>query len=66
MEMILDGGRTVVCPECFAHLHAEEPVKEGQELTCHQCRLVVVIVRQGEALVPAIRPDEDGEEDLTW
>jgi uncharacterized protein YbaR (Trm112 family) len=66
MEMILDGGRTVVCPECFAHLHVDEPVTEGQELTCHQCRLVVVIERQGEALVPVARPADDAEEDRTW
>jgi len=66
MDMILDEGRTVVCPECFARLHVDEPVVEGQELFCQQCRLVVVIERQGDVLVPTIREPEDAEEDRTW
>jgi len=66
MDMILDDGRTVVCPECFAHLHVEEPVQEGQEIFCQQCRLIVVIERQGETLVPTVRQPDDAEEDKTW
>jgi len=66
MEMILDGGKTVVCPECFAHLHLDEPVVEGQEIECHQCRVIVAIVRDGERLMPVARKPEDAEEDTTW
>jgi len=66
MEMILDGGRTVVCPECFARLHVGEPVVEGQELLCHQCRVVVVIEKVDGALRPVARPDGQAEEDKTW
>ena len=66
MEMILDDGKTVVCPECFAHLHLDEPVVEGQEIECHQCRIIVAIVRDGEGLVPVARQPDDAEEDTTW
>ena len=66
MEMILDGGRTVVCPECFAHLHLDAPVAEGQEIQCQQCRMIVVIERIDGKLTPTIRPDEAAEEDTTW
>lgn len=66
MEMIRDGGKTVICPECFAHLHLDEPVVEGQEIQCHQCRMLVVIVRQGDHLVPIVRKDDEAEEDTTW
>ena len=66
MEMILDGGKTVVCPECYAHLHLPEPVVEGQEIQCHQCRMIVVIVSENGTLVPKLRPDDGAEEDTTW
>ncbi|MFW6108452.1 MAG: hypothetical protein ACOC8D_01430 [bacterium] len=66
MEMIQNGGRTVICPECFAHLHLDQPVVEGQEIQCHQCRLIVVIVKEGNALVPTIRQDPQAEQDKTW
>jgi hypothetical protein len=66
MEMIRDEGRTVVCPECYAHLHLPEPVKEGQEIPCHQCRVLVVIQRIDGKLTPTVRKDEQAEEDTTW
>ncbi|MBM4035069.1 MAG: hypothetical protein FJ291_25275 [Planctomycetes bacterium] len=66
MDMILDGGRTVVCPECFAHLHLKEPVKEGQEIQCHQCRLMVVIKLIEGKLTPVARKDDEADEDNTW
>ena len=66
MELILDGGRTVVCPECYAHLHVDEPVVEGQELLCHQCRLIIVIEAVDGKLTPVARKDEQAEEDKTW
>lgn len=66
MEMIRDSGRTVVCPECYAHLHLDEPVVEGQEILCHQCRVIVVVQKRNGALVPVARPDAEAEEDTTW
>jgi transcription initiation factor TFIIIB Brf1 subunit/transcription initiation factor TFIIB len=66
MEMIRDEGRTVVCPECYAHLHVPEPVKEGQEIACHQCRVIVVIKAVDGKLTPVARKDEQAEEDTTW
>jgi len=66
MEMILDGGKTVVCPECFANLHVPEPVQEGQELACHQCRLIIVIKKVRGKLVPVARKDPQASEDKTW
>jgi hypothetical protein len=66
MEMIIDDGKTVICPECFAHLRLDEPVAEGQEIQCHQCRLLIVIVREDGKLVPKARPADDAEEDTTW
>jgi len=66
MEMIRDGGKTVVCPECFAHLHLPEPVKEGQEIECKQCRLIVVIKKINGKLTPIARKDDQAEEDRTW
>lgn len=66
MDLILDDGKTVVCPECFARLHVAEPVVEGQELLCHQCRLVVVIEKVDGALTPVARKDPKAEEDKTW
>ena len=66
MEMIRDEGRTVVCPECFAHLRLSEPVREGQEILCHQCRVIVVIQKVDGKLTPVARKDEEAEEDTTW
>ena len=84
MELILDDGKTVVCPECYAHLHVDKPVvegqellygmitstapmrQEGQELLCHQCRLVIVIETVDGKLTPVARKDEQAEEDKTW
>lgn len=66
MEMIRDGGKTVVCPECYAHLHLDEPVVEGQEILCHQCRVIVVIQKIDGQLVPTARKDAEAEEDATW
>ena len=66
MEMIRDGGKTVVCPECYAHLLVDEPVVDGQEILCHQCRVVVVITTVDGELVPVARKDEKAEEDATW
>ncbi|HPD14752.1 MAG TPA: hypothetical protein PLE19_07375 [Planctomycetota bacterium] len=66
MEMIRDGGKTVVCPECYAHLHLPEPVKEGQEIECHQCRVLVVIQRVNGKLTPVARKPKDADEDKTW
>lgn len=66
MEMIRDGGKTVVCPECYAHLHLPEPVKEGQEIQCHQCRVIVVIRMVNGKLAPVARKPADAEEDKTW
>jgi len=66
MEMIRDGGKTVVCPECYAHLHVPEPVTEGQELQCHQCRLLIVIEKADGKLVPVARKDPQASEDTTW
>lgn len=66
MEMILDGGKTVICPECFAHLHLDEPVVEGQEIQCQQCRMIVVIELVDGKLTPTVRADEAAEEDTTW
>ena len=66
MEMILDGGKTVVCPECFAHLHLDEPAVAGQEIQCHQCRVIVVIAEVSGKLVPEVKADEAAEEDTTW
>jgi transcription initiation factor TFIIIB Brf1 subunit/transcription initiation factor TFIIB len=66
MEMIRDGGKTVVCPECYAHLHVPEPVTEGQEILCHQCRVVVVIKMVEGQLTPVARKDEQADEDTTW
>jgi uncharacterized paraquat-inducible protein A len=66
MEMILDGGKTVICPECFARLHLPEPVKEGQEIQCYQCRLIVVIQKVNGELTPVARKDTEAEEDKTW
>lgn len=64
--MILDGGLTVVCPECYAHLHVKEPVKEGQEIPCHQCRVIVVIRMIEGKLAPVARKPDDATEDKTW
>jgi len=66
MEMIRDEGRTVVCPECFAHLHLPEPVADGQEILCHQCRVLVVITTVDGKLTPTVRKDPEAEEDTTW
>ncbi len=66
MDMILDGGKTIVCPECFANLHVPEPVKEGQELECHQCRLLIVIKKVKGKLTPVARKPKDATEDKTW
>jgi len=66
MEMIRDDGRTVVCPECYAHLHLPEPVKEGQEIQCDQCRVVIVIKMLEGKLAPVVRRDEGAQEDTTW
>ena len=66
MEMIRDGGKTVVCPECFAHLHLDEPVVEGQEIQCHQCRMIVVIANVDGVLTPTVRKDDEADEDRTW
>jgi hypothetical protein len=66
MEMIRDGGKTVVCPECYAHLHVDQPVVDGQEILCHQCRVLVVITTVDGKLVPVARKDEKAEEDTTW
>jgi uncharacterized protein YbaR (Trm112 family) len=66
MDLIRDGGRTVVCPECYAQLHLDEPAVEGQEILCHQCRVVVVIQKVDGKLVPVARPDAEAEEDTTW
>lgn len=66
MEMIRDGGKTVVCPECYAHLHLPEPVKEGQEIECQQCRVVVVITKVNGKLTPVARKPKDATEDKTW
>lgn len=66
MDMIRDGGTTVICPECFAQLHVGEPVVEGQEILCHQCRMVVVIQRVDGQLVPTVRKAPEAEEDTTW
>jgi len=66
MEMIRDDGRTVVCPECYAHLHLPEPVKEGQEIQCDQCRVIIVIKMVEGKLAPVVRRDEEGQEDTTW
>lgn len=66
MEMILDGGKTVVCPECFAHLHLKEPVKEGQEIECQQCRVIVLIQKIEGKLTPVARKPKDAVEDKTW
>ena len=66
MEMIRDGGKTVVCPECYAHLHLDAPVVEGQEILCHQCRVAIVIQRIDSHLTPVARKDPEAEEDTTW
>ena len=66
MEMIQDGGKTVVCPECFAHLHLEEPAKEGQEIECQQCRMIVLIQKINGKLTPVVRQPKDAVEDKTW
>jgi len=66
VEMIRDGGKTVVCPECFAHLHLPEPVKEGQEIQCHQCRVIVVIKKVKGRLTPVARKPDEADEDTTW
>jgi len=66
VDMIRDGGRTVVCPECYAHLHVPEPVTEGQELECHQCRVIVVIKVMDGKLTPVARKPKDATEDKTW
>jgi len=66
MEMIRDDGRTVVCPECYAHLHLPEPVKEGQEIQCDQCRVIIVIKMLEGKLAPVVRRDEGSQEDTTW
>jgi hypothetical protein len=66
MEMIRDGGRTVICPECFAQIRLDQPVVEGQEILCHQCRVLVVIRKVDGALVPTVRRPADAEEDKTW
>jgi len=66
MEMIRDGGCTVICPECFAQLHLDRPAVEGQEILCHQCRMLVVIQMVGGKLTPVVRRPADAEEDKTW
>ena len=66
MEMIRDEGKTVVCPECFAHLHLPEPVAEGEEILCHQCRVPVAITRVGGKVSPTVRKDPQAEEDASW
>ena len=55
-----------MCPECFAHLHLKEPVKEGQEIECQQCRVMVVIKKVDGKLTPVARKPKDAEEDKTW
>jgi uncharacterized protein YbaR (Trm112 family) len=66
MEMIRDGGRTVVCPECYAQLRLDQPVVEGQEILCQQCRVLLVIRTVGGVLTPTVRKPRDASEDTTW
>lgn len=66
MEMVRDGGRTVVCPECYAHLHLPEPVTEGEEVQCDQCRVILVMRVVDGKLTPVVRKDDAAEEDVTW
>ena len=66
MELIQDGGLTVVCPECYAYNRFDEPVTEGQVILCQACRVRVRIDRREGKLVPVVLPDTEGEEDTTW
>lgn len=66
MEMIQDGGRTVVCPECYAYNRLPEPVRQGQVILCQACRVRIRIDRQDGKLVPVVLPDTGGEEDTSW
>jgi len=66
MELVIDDGKTVICPECHAHNKFDEPVKEGQIVLCHACRLRLRMETVEEKLVPVILADEKGKEDRTW
>ena len=66
MELVQDGGRTVVCPECYACNRFDEPVVEGQVVLCQACRVRIRIESQQGKLVPVVLPDTEGEEDTTW
>jgi hypothetical protein len=66
MELIQDGGRTVVCPECYAFNRLDAPVEAGQVVLCQACRVRIVIEAQDGKLVPVVLPDTEGEEDTTW
>ena len=65
MELIIDDGKTVICPECYAYLRFDEPVVEGQRIQCQACRLELVIGKVDGKLVPVIPPGQKGE-DESW
>jgi uncharacterized paraquat-inducible protein A len=66
MEYIIDDGKTVICPECYAYLRLPEPVKENQTVLCHACRVKIQIVNKAGKLDAVVIAPKKGEEDKSW
>jgi len=66
MELIINGGKTVICPECYAHNKLEKPVTAGQIVLCYACRLRLQIRKAGGKLEPVIMSDPLKKEDKSW
>lgn len=66
MEFIINDGKTVICPECYAHIHMPEPVRPGQVIQCHACRLRIQVFEADGKLGARILPESAGTEDRTW
>ena len=66
MDNIINDGKTVICPECFVHIHLEKPVIVGQIIRCQACRVRIQIVEEDGRLDAIVMPDKDREEDKSW
>jgi hypothetical protein len=66
MELIIEDGKTVICPECYAYIRLAEPVKKNQIVLCQACRVRFRIVEKHGKLDAVVLPDKKKEEDKSW
>jgi len=66
MEFVIDGGKTIICPECYVHIELPEPAKTGQVILCQSCRVRIRVVEENGKLNAIVLPDVNEEEDKTW